>query len=366
MALLRRSAILITIILFVLGSFLLVPVQAKAASRGTLLIFLPGFNTDSNTPFPFGSILSQLTKKYPDVRAFNYSYRGLNRTYIKADTVLQSLNDDVNALTSYLTSSSVQGRDVYLIGHSLGGVIAAKYASDFSGFPPESNARLAGVITLDSPINGVDQNAAGATCYDEWLNILIALSGGRQNTPILSELTTGNATVSSIQTAGNKVPVLSIGSKDDCFIPTTDTYITSGENAHVTRGGTGDATHGAVLNDANTIDIITHWRARDGGVSHSLRPTLTTDCGHLTTPWVALYQYANFRGRELCFEGTGMMNLIDFEFDNQVMSINIAANGTFFDDINGRGNSLGFHYGYEQADLGTFWDNRIESFVVTS
>jgi uncharacterized Zn-binding protein involved in type VI secretion len=361
----RRYTILITVILFVLGAFLLGTVQTKAASRGVLLIFLPGFNTDSNTPFAFSAILTKLREKYPDSPAFNYSYRGLNQTYIKADTVLQSLSDDVNALGSYLTPSSIHDRDVYLIGHSLGGVIAAKYASEFSGFPSGSNAQLAGVITLDSPVNGVDPNAPGASCYDEWLNILIAISGGRQNVPILGELTPGNATVGGIQTAGNKVPVLSIGSKDDCFIPPTDTYITSGENAHVTSGGTDVATHGAVLNDANTIDIINHWNEHDAGVSHPPRPILTTDCGHLTTPWVALYQYANFGGRELCFEGTGLMNLRDFEFDNQTMSINIAANGTFFDGTDGGGNQLAFYYGDEQADLGS-WDNTIESFAVTS
>jgi hypothetical protein len=46
------------------------------------------------------------------------------------------------------------------------------------------------------------------------------------------------------------------------------------------------------------------------------------------------------------------------------MSINIAANGTFFDQPNGQGNQLGFFYGDEQANLGS-WDNRISSFIVT-
>jgi serine/threonine protein kinase len=94
------------------------------------------------------------------------------------------------------------------------------------------------------------------------------------------------------------------------------------------------------------------------------RPTLTTDCAHLVTPWVALYQYSNFGGRELCFEGKGLINLADCGFDKQTDSINIAANGTFFDQPDGKGTQLGFYYSDEKADLGT-WDNRISSFIVT-
>jgi serine/threonine protein kinase len=95
------------------------------------------------------------------------------------------------------------------------------------------------------------------------------------------------------------------------------------------------------------------------------QPTLTTDCGHLVTPWVALYQYSNYGGRELCFEGKGLINLADFGFDKQTNSINIAANGVFFDQPNGKGAQLGFYYGDEKADLRN-WDSRISSFRVDS
>ena len=44
-------------------------------------------------------------------------------------------------------------------------------------------------------------------------------------------------------------------------------------------------------------------------------------------------------------------------------AINIAANGVFYDQPNGGGAQLGFYYGDEQSDLGS-WDNRISSFRV--
>ncbi|HCI78979.1 MAG TPA: hypothetical protein DHW02_04745, partial [Ktedonobacter sp.] len=96
-----------------------------------------------------------------------------------------------------------------------------------------------------------------------------------------------------------------------------------------------------------------------------IQPTLTTDCAHLVTPWVALYQYPHFGGRELCFEGKGIINLAAYGFDKQTSSINIAANGAFFDQQNGQGAQLAFYYGDEQADLGN-WDSRISSFRVDS
>lgn len=82
------------------------------------------------------------------------------------------------------------------------------------------------------------------------------------------------------------------------------------------------------------------------------------------TPWVAVYQYSNYGGRELCFEGIGLINFADYGFDKQTMSINIAANGAFFDQPGGEGNQLPFYYGDEQSDWGA-WDNQISSFIVT-
>lgn len=95
------------------------------------------------------------------------------------------------------------------------------------------------------------------------------------------------------------------------------------------------------------------------------RPTVTTDCAHLVTPWVALYQYSHFGGRELCFEGKGLINLSDFGFDRETEAINIAANGVFFDQPDGKGTQLRFYYGDQESDLGS-WNNRISSFRVDS
>ena len=93
-------------------------------------------------------------------------------------------------------------------------------------------------------------------------------------------------------------------------------------------------------------------------------PTLTSDCGHLVVPWVALYQSANFGGRELCFEGTGLVDLSQYGFVGQTTSVNIAAGGVFYTQPDGQGNQQAFYYGEQQADLGA-WANQIASFIIT-
>jgi serine/threonine protein kinase len=97
-------------------------------------------------------------------------------------------------------------------------------------------------------------------------------------------------------------------------------------------------------------------------------PTTTihlTQCGnHLVVPWVALYQYSNFGGQQICFSGIGFINLANYGFSGKTQAINIGANGVFFDQSNGTGAQLSFYYGDEQSDLGA-WDNRIASFRVS-
>lgn len=258
----RISLLALVLLMCSFSFFMMQPHTAHATgTRQKLFILIPGFNTDTASPNGFDKILSTLNGKYPGSAALTYSYRGLTSDYVKLDTVVQSLDDDVNALTTYLTDASISNRDVYIIGHSLGGVIAAKYASQFNGFPSSDNARLAGIVALDSPIDGIIQNTDVATCYPQAL-AWISAAVGRQNLPIIGELTPGNAEVNQIQTASQHARILSIGSSDDCFIPPADTSINGGQNRVVQSGGTpGDieSVHGAVRQDDNAINLITSW-----------------------------------------------------------------------------------------------------------
>jgi hypothetical protein len=96
--------------------------------------------------------------------------------------------------------------------------------------------------------------------------------------------------------------------------------------------------------------------------SNSNSPRLTTDCGHLKTPWVALYEDSNYSGRQLCFEGTGWIYLDQYDFSEKTSSVNIAANVSFYDKYR---DELNYGYGYQTGNMGS-WNDKIVSILVTS
>jgi hypothetical protein len=78
----------------------------------------------------------------------------------------------------------------------------------------------------------------------------------------------------------------------------------------------------------------------------------------MAAPWVALYQHVNFGGNNICFLGTGLVNLTYSNWAYQTSSINIGANGRFEDD---RGERLAFYYGLRVSDLRPMgWNERIK------
>ena len=96
-----------------------------------------------------------------------YSYNGLNsqgqlQPYFCEITFNQSIYTDEfkldDEITSYLKIHP--NTDIYLVGHSLGGVIAFGYLAFLRAFNYSlpNGGKLAGVITLDAPIGGITDN----------------------------------------------------------------------------------------------------------------------------------------------------------------------------------------------------------------
>lgn len=391
---LRRLFTLATVMSMLMVTLLSVvqPHEVSAATNSMAFIFLPGFNTASTStdptqiPSQFNSIKSALNQKYPGSIFLAYSYAGYGKPYNLIDT-LQSFDTDVTNLNQYLFNSALVGRNIYLVGHSLGGAIAAYYDAAYyfdTLYQSAYHARLAGVIALDSPLNGVDPNAPGATCYRTQLNDFIAL-GGRQDIPILDDLTPGHFVVNGIQTAGNNAPVLSIGSTDDCFIPTTnpptligDTYIASGQNSAVQSGGTGDASHGAVQNDPNAISIMTSWIDTHGGNGSSNTGSTSTPSPASPTPTqtqttcsasgdgVTLFIDPNYGGSGCHTFGVGdYSDLSQFGLDQNVSSLqdtNASYHITFYDQTGLTGTPA--YYDSNTTQLTGYWDNRARSMRV--
>jgi pimeloyl-ACP methyl ester carboxylesterase len=103
-----------------------------------------------------------------------YSYAGSTSSgkplgYKCSQTLTQSLGKDANNLDQQIVAGlkSNPNTDIYLIGHSLGGLVAFDFLSEFfvpgSGRIFPSTAHLKGVITLDTPLGGVSPDAEYTT-----------------------------------------------------------------------------------------------------------------------------------------------------------------------------------------------------------
>ncbi|GHO97218.1 hypothetical protein KSF_072660 [Reticulibacter mediterranei] len=151
----------------------LTPEQA-AANQGMGLV--PQYWETGNNGVP-GIVPFLQKEQFPNASFFVYSYQGNASNgnplpYDCTQTFSHPLRADILALnrqiTSILTNNpNFKGKqtDVYLIGHSLGGVVAFGYLAYLKSLgglngslPKAPKARLKGVVTLDSPIGGVSGN----------------------------------------------------------------------------------------------------------------------------------------------------------------------------------------------------------------
>lgn len=164
------------------------PPSQQPGNHPKLFVFLSGFTSQltateaadnngyGNDPdfFSTGRIQPFLQTKFPGSYFLTYSYSGFNTEgkpspYACAFTTDNYIADLAVGLYSQISQflrshSNTPNIDVYVIGHSLGGVIAFSFLAQMVGgnhnmldsFP--DGGALKGVFTLDSPIGGVTNN----------------------------------------------------------------------------------------------------------------------------------------------------------------------------------------------------------------
>jgi len=152
-----------------------------APSRKQLFIFLQGISsdlgqkgvTDSTTGLGkingLGTVPDTIRKNFPSAIFREYTYpidkkgqnQGIPHPYTCVDTFTHTLDQDIRTLSLQITNAaiSVPNADIYLVGHSLGGVIEIGYVAylveSLEGVALPTGANLKSVITLDSPLGGV-------------------------------------------------------------------------------------------------------------------------------------------------------------------------------------------------------------------
>jgi hypothetical protein len=131
-----------------------------------------------------------------------YSYRYPDLTYTRCDTN-QPVRDSAARVTQQVRDLSTRhpGARFLLVGHSLGGVIATYWAA--AEAPADLLGRTAGVVTLDSPLQGVrDIPAEMSDLVTTW--VTAQLCADRR---VLDELTGGgpNDTIGVLGRAADKL-----------------------------------------------------------------------------------------------------------------------------------------------------------------
>lgn len=151
-----------------------------SSNRPQVFILLPGINTEltreqikNGTTPGFESVQTAITQMVPNAQFVTYSYTGFAgggkntkpQPYTCLNTHTNPIGVDIQVLDKQIQAilSKQPDAQVYLIGHSLGGVIAYGYMAALQAegiVTPLANNTLSGVVTLDSPLGGVSSDPA--------------------------------------------------------------------------------------------------------------------------------------------------------------------------------------------------------------
>jgi pimeloyl-ACP methyl ester carboxylesterase len=155
------ASLLLALGILMAGSALSSGAQDEESPVRLVVVMLRGWNSASGDP-SFAEIVPVLERlgTAPEInRAVSveeFSYRYPEVTYERCDTnqSLAASRDRLNAQLQDLATRHPSARFL-VVGHSLGGVIATYWAA--SAPSPELLRRTAGVVTLSSPLRGVNE-----------------------------------------------------------------------------------------------------------------------------------------------------------------------------------------------------------------
>ncbi len=117
-----------------------------------------------STDTDFGHIVKALKKTYPDADFLNYSYRGIDKLgnplpYTCEETFTHPISELVTRLKMQIIHylELHPNTQVYVIGHSMGGVIAYGLLADMMiyGYLNFNGGQVLGIATMSSPLGGI-------------------------------------------------------------------------------------------------------------------------------------------------------------------------------------------------------------------
>lgn len=240
-----------------------------AQSRPVLVVFVPGFTLSrqawADQPREFHTISDRLAQSIGSIEVTQYSYDGGTRPYRPADTVRRSIEADAAVLDTYVRAAS--HADIYLIGYSLGGVVAAYYAAAYPAHDAAAGTRIAGVITLDSPVHGFRPTMP---CLGSGMGGWVSKFEFAMNKwLVLPELQPNSAVIARIANLPRAVPTLTIASQDDCLVTPAQALLPGAQQVLTHSGHAADivASHGAVLRDSAAVSAIARFISAQAAAS---------------------------------------------------------------------------------------------------
>lgn len=261
----RRAALIAALTLAALAS--LAPWRAEgmaaAQTRPVLVVFVPGFTLSrqawADQPREFHTITDLLTRRLGAVAVTQYSYDGGTRPYRPADTVRHSIEADAAVLDAYVRAAT--HADVYLVGYSLGGVVAAYYATTYPAYNAVADTRIVGVVTLDSPVHGFRPTMP---CLGSRLGGWASQAEFALNKwLVLPELQPNSGVIARIASLPAALPTLTIASRDDCLVTPSQALLPGAAHLLTHSGHATDivASHGAVLRDPAAANAVVSFIA---------------------------------------------------------------------------------------------------------
>jgi pimeloyl-ACP methyl ester carboxylesterase len=190
-----------------------------------MVILLAGYNTSSaDVPGVFSQVVSDVTSRLGYVHTVRFSY-SFPTTYSAGATYTALPSLAVDALHRTVASELLRCPDapIYLIGHSLGGVVALRYVALYGAVP--EGAHIRHVITLDSPVNGTshDRLVFAASALDE--RRLVGRPTGVYLAAQHRDHTLRAANVALAARLAPQTLITTLASTDDWIVPAGDATI---------------------------------------------------------------------------------------------------------------------------------------------
>lgn len=153
---------------------------------------------------------------HPDdqVIEFGYSEDGWDSSYLPADT-LNSVQESSAALRDIY--SAYPDSRIFIIGHSLGGIVALDGLARYSNNENRMKSRTAGLITVSSPVNGLSELAVDvARIAIELVACRIEPSLAQYPSPVWADLQVRGDSISLIrESTWDDVRVVNFANKAD-------------------------------------------------------------------------------------------------------------------------------------------------------